>query len=109
MGTVIESFEVSISLALFWKKQNISTKRSLYEICNPACPYKTLVVNVNRWCPLALAVLTTLLKLNRIRTHPVKHTDSTDIPVCLNKNARCHKTMKAYAAGAITGKARFLG
>lgn len=103
------SLEDSIALALFWKKQNIVTKKSLYEICNPACSYKTLVVSINRWFPLALAVLTLLLKHNRKASHLVKHTDATDIPVCLNKNARYHKTMAAFAKWGHNGKGSFFG
>ena len=35
--------------------------------------------------------------LNRSDAHLVKHTDSTDIPVCLNKNAKHHRTMRGLA------------
>ncbi|OGE76631.1 MAG: hypothetical protein A3K05_00015 [Candidatus Doudnabacteria bacterium RIFCSPHIGHO2_01_48_18] len=55
------SIEDSISLALFWKKQNIETKKSVWEILAPPCSYKTLVVSINRWYKLALLVLACLI------------------------------------------------
>ena len=103
------SIETSISLALFKQKQNIATKKSLYEIFRPACSYKTLVVNLNRWGNLALVVLTLLLKSNRQSSHLIKHTDSTDIPVCLPKNGKHHKTMQDYAAWGRSSKGWFYG
>lgn len=103
------SIEDSISLALFWKKQNIETKKSVWEILAPPCSYKTLVVSMNRWLNLALLTLSLFLKFNRQSAHPIKHTDSTDIPVSLNKNARYHKTMRQYAAWGHNGKAYYYG
>ena len=103
------SIEDSISLALFKQRAGIETKRSIYDIFQPFCSYKTLVVSLNRWAKLALIVLALLLKRNRKSTHLIKHTDSTDIPVCLNKNARRHKTMRDYAAWGHNGKGSFFG
>ena len=103
------SIEDSIALALFRKKQNIETKKSVYEIFNPPCSYKTLVVSINRWLKLAIVALSLLLKSNRNSSHPIKHTDSTDIPVSLNKNARYHKTMREYAAWGHNGKGYYYG
>lgn len=42
-------------------------------------------------------------------SHLVKHTDSTDIPVCLNKNVKHHKTMKGLAEWGYGGKGLFYG
>src|SRR3989344_9262217 len=72
--------EDSISLALFWKKQGVKTKKSVYEILEIEryCTYKTFVVSINRFLRLALVVLALILWLNRKDTHPVKHTDATD-------------------------------
>ena len=56
-----------------------------------------------------MIILTFLLRINPAETHPIKHTDSTDIPVCLNKNARSHKTMAALANWGRTGKGWFYG
>lgn len=105
------SIEDAVSCAVFWKKQNVKTKKSVYEILELAryCCYKTFVVAVNRRFKLALAALVFLLKLNRKSAHLVKHTDSTDIPVCLNKNARHHQTMKDYATWWNNGKGYYYG
>jgi len=101
--------EDSISLAIFKQKNNIATKQSLYNIFKPKCSYKTLVVNLNRWFFLAVIILVLLMKLNRQNAHPIKHVDSTDIPVCLFKNANSHKTMKQYAQYRKKGNATFYG
>ena len=49
----------TISLALFKQRNNIATKKSLYDIFEMKlkCSYKTLVVNLNRFAHLALLVL----------------------------------------------------
>lgn len=98
-----------ISLALFKQKQNIGTKKSLFNIFNLKCSYKTLVVNLNRFANLALIILLALLQVNRKQSSLVKHTDSTDVPVCLPKNARRHKTMKFFSEWGKTGKGWFYG
>lgn len=103
------SIEDAIALALFKQKQSIETKKSIYEIFNPPCSYKTLVVSLNRWAKLALVVLALLLKFNHKHQHLIKHTDSTDIPVCRNKNARYHKTMKHWSAWSHNGQDHYYG
>lgn len=67
------------------------------------------MVNINRWYFLALMILALILKFNRLSSHPLKHTDATDIPVCLNKNARYHKTMKNLAFWGHNGKGYYYG
>ena len=99
----------TISLALFKQKNNIATKKALYEIFKPNCSYKTLVVNLNRWTFLAVIILILLIKINRSNSHPVKHIDSTDIPVCSFKNANSHKTMKKLARFGRNSKGTFFG
>ena len=99
----------SISLAIFKQSNNIATKKSIYEIFKPKCSYKTLVVNMNRFAHLALLVLVTILKINRRNSYVVKHTDSTDIPVCSNRKTKYHKTMKDLANWGYTGKGSFFG
>lgn len=99
----------SISLALFKQKNNIFTKKSIFNIFKPKCSYKTLVVNLNRFTHLALLILVTILKINRGNQHLIKHTDSTEIPVCLPKNGNFHKTMKELAKWGNTGKKSFFG
>ena len=98
-----------ISLAIFKQKNNIATKQSLYNIFKLKCSYKTLVVNLNRWFFLAVIILVLLMKLNRQNAHLVKHIDSTEIPVCLFKNANSHKTMKQYAEYRKKGNSTFYG
>jgi len=92
------TIEESISLAVFKQKNSIPTKKSIYQIFKPKCSYKTLVVNLNRWASLALVIITLLIKINRKNQHIVKHIDSTDIPVCLLKNGKYHKTMQGLAS-----------
>jgi hypothetical protein len=99
----------TISLAIFKQSNNIATKISIYKIFKPKCSYKTLVVNINRFSHLALLVLTAILKVNRSQQHLVKHTDSTDIPVCSNRKAKHHQTMKGLAKWANNGKGYFFG
>lgn len=98
-----------ITLSLFKQKNHIATKKSVYDIFTPDCSYKTLVVNMNRFARLAMILLTLLFNLNRSSAHPVKHTDSTDIPVCTNRKAKHHKTMRGLASWKKTGKGSFYG
>ena len=99
----------SISLALFKQKNNIATKKSIFNIFKPKCSYKTLVVNLNRFAHLALLILVSILKFNQRNSHLVKHTDSTELPVCLRKNGKYHQTMKDLAQWGNTGKGWFMG
>jgi len=99
----------TISLSIFKQKNKIETKKSIFEIFKPKCSYKTLVVNMNRFAKLAAIILGLLMNLNRRDSHPIKHTDSTDIPVCLNKNANNHKTMSGLANWGHSGKGLFYG
>lgn len=103
------ALEEIISLAIFKQKNSIATKKSLYEIFKPDCSYKTLVVNLNRWSSLALIILALLMKINRKNQHLVKHIDSSDIPVCLFKNAHNHKTMKVLSSFSKNAKGTYFG
>lgn len=103
------TIEESISLALFKQKNNIATKKSVYEIFHFPCSYKTLVVNMNRWSYLAMIILALFMKINRKNQHPIKHIDSTEIPVCLFKNAHAHKTMKELACFGKSSRGTFFG
>lgn len=98
-----------LTLSIFKQKNHIATKKSLFEIFDPSCSYKTLVVNMNRFARIAGILLTFFLHLNRASAHPVKHTDSTDIPVCTNRKAYHHKTMQRLASWKKTGKGSFYG
>ena len=96
-----------ITLSLFKQKNHIATKKSVFEIFDPPCSYKTLVVNMNRFVKLALTLFTFVLNLNRASPHSIKHTDSTDIPVCSNRKAKQHKTMQGLAQWGTTRKGSF--
>lgn len=98
-----------ISLSIFKQKNKIETKKAVFEIFNLKCSYKTLVVNMNRFSALAGIILSFFMNLNRRNSHPIKHTDSTDIPVCLNKNGKTHKTMSGLANWGHSGKGLFYG
>jgi transposase len=100
-----------IALSIFKQGCGIQTKKSVWKIFNlePICTYKTLVVNMNRLSVYALLVIKSILDWNRKNSHLVKHTDSTDIPVCLNKNAKNHKTMKGLADWGYSGKGWYYG
>jgi len=103
------SLEDILALSLFKQKNHIATKKAVYEIIDPKCSYKTLVVNMNRFAYLAAVIFALLTKINRIGSHPVKHIDSTDIPVCLFKNANGHKTMRGLASFGKNSKGAFYG
>lgn len=107
--TLALPIEDIIALSLFKQKFNIATKKAVYEMFEPPCSYKTLVVNMNRWSFLALIVLNLIMKNNRTSTHPIKHIDATDIPVCLFKNANAHKTMRILATFGRSSKGTFYG
>ena len=62
-----------LAASLFKQKNNIATKKATYEILKPACSYKTLVVNMNRFAQLAVIILALLMKINRNSSHVVKH------------------------------------
>lgn len=98
-----------ISLALFKQAQGIETKKSVWEMFEPKCSYKTLVVNMNRFALYALVILQAILKWNQGQAHVIKHTDSTDIPVCLTKNGKYHKTMKPFSTWAHGPKGWYYG
>ncbi len=101
--------EEIISLAIFKQSNGVVTKKAIYRMFEPDCSYKTLVVNMNRFAPLALKIFLSLLQINRRHCHPVKHIDSTDIPVCLFKNAHAHKTMKGLSGFGRSSKGVFFG
>lgn len=98
-----------LSLALFKHSGQIETKKMLYKHMRPECSYKTLVVNTNRFFPLALYILTLILNYNKQNAHLVKFIDSTDIPVCQNRKAKFHKVMRQFAEWGKTGKGWFYG
>src|SRR3989338_1949996 len=103
------SVEETIALALFKQNAGIGTKKKIFEIFRPKESYKTLCVEMNRFALQALIVLNAILKWNQKYAHIIKHTDSTDIPVCLNKNAKYHQTMKMLSSWGHSGKGMYYG
>jgi hypothetical protein len=101
--------EETIALALFKQAQGIETKKSLWEIFAPKCSYKTLVVNMNKLMLYALLILKSILRWNQQSSHAVKHTDSTNVPVCLIKNGKRHRTMRDMATWAHGPKGWYYG
>ena len=99
----------SISSYLFKQKSGIETKKATYEILKPRGTYKTFVVNLNRVTNLSLLVLLFLMRIARGSARWLKITDATAIPVCLNKNANSHRTMKGLASWGHTGNGWFYG
>jgi len=81
----------TITLGVFRHQYGIEIKKDLYDLFRPECSCKTLVVNLNRFALLVLFIISPLVKENRKNADIVKYTDSTDIPVCLVKNARHHQ------------------
>lgn len=100
-----------LTLALYRQTQGMQTKKALYDDLKTSlnCSYKTFVVNINKCLLLCLHILKIILGKNAENSHLIKHTDSTDIPVCLNKNANYHKTMYGLAKWGHSGKGMFYG
>ncbi|MFA5431633.1 MAG: transposase [Candidatus Paceibacterota bacterium] len=101
--------EEVIALSIFKQLNGIPTKKAVWEIFDLKCSYKTFVVNMNRMIIYAVIILQSILKWNCDNSHLIKHTDATDIPVCLNKNASHHKTMHGLADWKNSGKGLFYG
>lgn len=101
----------TITLALYKQTQGIPTKKSIWNDFRKIlkCCYKTLVVNMNKCSVLSLLILKTIFQINKKHSHFIKHTDSTDIPVCLNKNGKRHRTMYGLANWGHSGKGMFYG
>ncbi len=101
--------EETIALALFKQNAGIPTKKKIFDIFNPKESYKTLCVQMNRFAVRALLVLNAILKWNQKHAHIIKHTGSTDVPVCLNKNAKNHETMKMLSSWGHSGRGLYYG
>lgn len=99
----------AVTCAILKQKQNIVTKKSLWEILEPPLSYQKFVDALNRIAPYLARIIAALLSFACRNPHLVKFTDATDIPVCLNKNAKHHKTMRGFAEWSKTGKGWFYG
>ena len=101
----------AMTLSLYQHQSTRATKKSVYEDFKETlnCSYKTLVVSMNRSALLCLRLISIIMRFNRKFQHLVKYTDSTDIPVCLKKNADEHRTMAGLASLGRSSKGWFYG
>lgn len=99
----------AITLGIFKQSQGIATKKSLFEIIEPSCSYKTFVVSINRCFIMLKDIIGYLALMNRKDSHIVKHVDSTDLPVSSLRKAKHHKTMKELATWSKSSKGWFYG
>lgn len=98
-----------ITLVLYKHTQGIPTKKAVWKDFGLNCSYKTFVVSINRLLIVITKILLALLKVNRKHSHTIKYTDATDIAVCLNKNAKYHKTMYGLAQWGRGSKGFYYG
>jgi hypothetical protein len=104
--TVVET----VSLGIFKQLNGIPTKAAVYRIMKPDCSYKTMVVNMNNWAWVALLIMCHFVNHNRRFTDlPLRYTDASEVPVCKNKNADTHQTMKELASWGRSSKGWFYG
>ena len=96
-------------MAIFKQRQNVATKVSLYEIVEPVCKYNAFVRAINAAGIYVALIIGLMISEMRKHAHLIKFTDATDVPVCLNKNARHHKTMREFSSWSQTGKGFFFG
>ena len=61
-----------LAMGIFKQQYGIETKKSVYQLLKPACSYKTFVVNLNRFAPLAALILSIILYINKLFAHPIK-------------------------------------
>lgn len=101
----------AVTLSLYKQHSTRSTKKSVYEDFKDElqCSYKTLVVSINKAALITLRILLILMRLGKQHAHLVKDTDSTDLPVCLKKNADSRRTMRGLAAFGRSAKGWFYG
>ena len=101
----------AMTLSLYQHQSTRATKKSVYEDFKEVlqCSYKTLVVSMNRSALLCLRLICIIMRWNRKYQHLVKYTDSTDVPVCLKKNADEHRTMAGLASLGRSSKGWFYG
>lgn len=100
-----------VTMGLFKHLNGILTKKSVYDLLSISafCSYKTLVVNMIRVAPIAKQIIEFILNHNKQFAHIIKHTDSSEIPVCLKKNMDHHKTMKDLATMSKSSKGWYYG
>ncbi len=84
----------AVAFALYQHRSTRGTKISVYRdyAMSLQCSYNTFVVSVNRYALIALRILFYLMRMHRADAHLIKLIDATDIPVCLTKNGKRHRT-----------------
>lgn len=95
--------------AVLKQQLNIATKKATFRTIEPPCTYKTFVESINRTREYLAPVIALVLRIFRLQAHRFKFTDATDVPVCLLKNSRHHKTMVGFATKSKTGKGFYFG
>jgi hypothetical protein len=98
-----------VTAVIFKQRQNIATKQSLYEILEPSCSYNRFVVALNRVEKYLAAIITSVINFLRNDAHLIKFTDSTELPVCLNKNSKSHRAMRGLSSKSKSSKGWFYG
>lgn len=100
-----------IAFGVIKQIHGIATKKAVYELFEVSshCSYKTFVVNLNRFGKEASELLACILQYNQQNSHWLKFTDTTDIPVCLSKNARTNRIFKSIAEWGHSGKGFYYG
>jgi hypothetical protein len=103
--------EDALTFALYQHRSSRGTKISVFRDYETSlrCSYNTFVVSVNRYALVALRILFWIMRMHRVDAHLIKLIDATDIPVCLNKNATRHRTMRAAAGWGHSGKGFYFG
>ena len=101
----------ALTFALYQHTSTRATKKSVWSDFKKSlrCAYSTFVTAVNEAAVIALRILFIVMRMNRTNAHLVKLTDATDIPVCLAKNGKRHRTMRGLAAWGHSGKGFFFG
>jgi hypothetical protein len=103
--------EDALTFSLYKQRSTRVTKKSIYDDFDlkKVCSYKTFVVSINRMVLSALCILFHIMRMNKRNSHIIKFTDATDIPVCLTKNGKRHRTMGALSAWGHSGKGFYYG
>lgn len=99
----------TVACAVFKQKQNIATKQSLYDILEPPLSYNRFVVALNKAGKCLAAIIAAVIEVLRKEASLIKFTDSTELPVCLNKNSKSHRTMSGLSAKSKSSKGWFYG
>ena len=101
----------AIVLGVYQHLSTRQTKKSVWSDFRKKmrCAYSTFVTALNDAGELVLEILGKMMASNREIAHIIKHTDATDIPTCLNKNAKRNKTMEGLATWGYSGKGYYFG